>query len=630
MAIPQTQELMLPILELHASGIEYLKQELINDVAQHLNRPEWVDMSTGNPNQALFHKRVTRAQDYLIHAHMLMTTAEGTIIGPRGAEIVANPPAKLNLHYLAQYPEFTQFLTTSEATEDPELREIIRFLNMTADYGPVNANSDMSTVVVMAESSTPAPAVAERSTSLPTDSIISAPPPVATPPPPPSIAPQPSPQATPSLNSQELLMALAALQQMNNQQANGNGATKSVVDDDHGPEYKRVVSDKTNAAAFQKQPVNITLLALFRILESYFQHPWLYLSPILVMTIACFTYFALEEPNYVSEGVISIQSDTLLENVAGIGDSGFNWVTPAQATSDEFNELMQTDAFVRLIVQQTPLEGRMDDGEDAIEETIQDTRDALIILPLGANQVRLTADYRVPEIAHKIAEGAVNAFIQWKIDSDKQDSISARVFLENLIPEYEAEYNEAIANLESFLLQNPEPLRGNRPALEQLQIERLETEVGQSYNRLITAEENLEEIRLQEVIAEGTTKQTYTIVDYPLEPATPEIYLEDVVTIVAIFASVGITLTVLGIIGNSLLDRTMRLPIDARYVTDLPVLAVIDNLSDKDAKKGLKGLIDRLIREVSSKLSKDKGEDKEKEKPNAKSTKSKKKQEAAS
>ena len=335
------------------------------------------------------------------------------------------------------------------------------------------------------------------------------------------------------------------------------------------------VTVKRNPDAFKKQPVNLTIMALLRVVETFFQRPLTYFLPIVIMAIACTAYFVLETPPFISQGIISVQSGTLIENVAGVDTGGFSWVTPAQATSDEFAELLQTDAFIRLIVQQTPLEDQMSQGEEVIEQTITEARDAISVFALGSNQIRLSAEYRNPEVAHKLAEGAVNAFIQWKIDSDQQDSISARVFIENLIPEYEADYNEAIAALEGYLLQHPEPLRGNRPAIEELQIERLQTEIGQSYDRFIGAQESLEQIRLQEVIAEGTTRQTYTIVDYPRVPRNPEVYFEDYITVIAIFVSVGLTLTVMGIVGNSFIDRSMRLPIDARYVTDLEVLAVV-------------------------------------------------------
>ena len=535
MAIPETQELMSPILKLLADGKDYRIRELVSKLAEELElTDEELKELTPDGNQTKFYSRVTGARSYLNHAKILGGPRRGVSrITDRGLEIVNNPPEKITLRYLAQFPEFLDYLMNSQtAAKDPDLRTLLKTLQTEAIQ-----DEELTEI----KENEPEPAFVTES---------------------------------------QLLQVLANLTTFNQEK-------EAQAKEDFVEEPVSGVTVKRNPDAFKKQPVNITVMALLRIVETYFQHPWLYLVPILVMTLACAAYFFLEKPPYISEGIISVQSDTLIENVAGIDTGGFNWVTPAQATSDEFNELLQTDAFIRLIVQQTPrLEATMDDGEEAIEDTITDAREAIIVFALGSNQIKLTAEYREPQTAHKLAEGAVNAFIQWKINSDKQDSISARIFIENLIPEYELEYNNAIEALEGYLIQFPEPLRGNRPAIEELQIERLQTEVSQAYNRFINAQENLEQIRLQEVIAEGTTKQTYTIVDYPSEPRKPEIYFADIATVIAIFAALGLTLTVMGVVGNSLIDRSMRLPIDARYVTDLEILAVVP--APPTVKRGLR------------------------------------------
>ena len=531
MAIPETQELMLPILQLLTDENDYRIRDLVAKLAEELDLSE-DDLRELTPggSQAKFYSRVTGARSYLTNAKLLDSPKRGVSrITKMGHEIAANPPEDFNLNFLTSIPEFVEYLRTSRsAAKDPELRALLKALEMEEAEKKAEAEVEKEEEVT------------EEAGSFVTE--------------------------------KQLLGVISGLSALNPQTAQPEVKKEEEV------KVNKIflpTARKRNPDAFKKQPVNVTLMALFRIMENYFQHRWIYLSPLLIMAISCAVYFILEKPNYVSEGIISVQSDTLIENVAGIGDDGFNWVTPAQATTDEFSELLQTDAFIRLIIQQTPLEASMDDGEQAIEETILDAREAIWVVPLGSNQVKLNAEYRVADVAHNLAEGAVNTFIQWQIDSAKQDSISARVFLENLIPEYEADYNAAIEALEGYLLQNPEPLRGNRPALEQLQIDRLQTEVGQAYDRYITAQENLEQIRLQEVIAEGTTRQTYTIVDYPLKPRTPEIYFVDVVTVVAIFVAVGVTLTAIGVIGSTALDRSIRLPIDARYVTDLTVLGVI-------------------------------------------------------
>lgn len=523
MAIPETQELMLPILQLLADQKDYRIRDLVAKLAEHLNlTDEDLHELTPGGSQAKFYSRVTGARSYLTHANLLGAPRRGiSRITESGLQLIESPPENLDLPFLATIPEFIDYLMTSRtAAKDPQLRKLLQ-----------NLRDEQSI-----DEKTESPDQEEN------DDYIT---------------------------EKQLLNVISGFGALNTQ---GTSTDTSNLEQQLP---KRRTRHKINPDAFKKQPVSITLMALFRIMENYFQHRWLYLLPIFIAAISCGVYFALEKPSYLSEGIISVKSGTLIENVAGIDDGGFSWVTPAGATAGEFNELLQTDAFVRLIIQQTPLEAYMDEGNVTVAETIQEARDAISVYTLGSNQIKVEAEYRIPTISYKLAESAVNSFVQWQIDADKQDTITARVFLENLIPEYESDYNNAIESLEGYLLQNPEPLRGNRPALEELQINRLQTEVSQAYDRYITAQDNLEQIRLQEVIAEGTTRQTYTIVDYPQPPLDPEIYFTDIVTIVVVFAAVGITLTVLGIIGNTALDTAVRLPIDARYITDLPVLGVV-------------------------------------------------------
>ncbi|MDV7397508.1 Wzz/FepE/Etk N-terminal domain-containing protein, partial [Arthrospira platensis SPKY1] len=100
-------------------------------------------------------------------------------------------------------------------------------------------------------------------------------------------------------------------------------------------------------------------LVTLRILESYFQHRWLYFLP-LVLMIGLGAYYAFDaKPTYTAKGVLYVETQSYLAsltNVSGTGSDPAWWKTPAQVTNEEIGELLQTDAFVRAIIRQTDLE----------------------------------------------------------------------------------------------------------------------------------------------------------------------------------------------------------------------------------------------------------------------------------
>lgn len=335
-------------------------------------------------------------------------------------------------------------------------------------------------------------------------------------------------------------------------------------------------------------PAMFTLLAVMRFLENWFQNFWLYLIPFILMLGAYAASFYILEDEFVSKGVLFVQTETLIDQVASLGDDNVNFfLSPSQQTADEIDELLNTDSFIRLIISQTPtLEAEMVKGDKIVRETIADVRDSIAVNITGSNNVEVSVSWTDQEIAWKTATATMNSYIEWKINSDKRDSFAAREFLENLVPQYQNEYRAAVQGLEEFLIQNPEPFRGERPEIEQLQINQLEVAAQTSFDRFQAASDNLEQIRLEEAIIEGKTTQSYTIVDSPKIPVEEEGGLVRKVVTAAVFVTLGIVLSLLAIISSTLFDRSLRFPIESPSSLGLPVLSSVKRVKNIDQLSG--------------------------------------------
>lgn len=115
MAIPDFQTLMLPVLRFMADGSEHSTQDAVAALADQfgLTEDERAERLKSGPTR-VFANRVGWAVSYLKQAAALLSPARGRYaIGNRGREILASPPDRITIRYLAEVsPEFREFRAT--------------------------------------------------------------------------------------------------------------------------------------------------------------------------------------------------------------------------------------------------------------------------------------------------------------------------------------------------------------------------------------------------------------------------------------------------------------------------------------------------------------------------------------
>jgi capsular polysaccharide biosynthesis protein len=316
-------------------------------------------------------------------------------------------------------------------------------------------------------------------------------------------------------------------------------------------------------------------IVLLRLLESYFRHRWLYVLPIVIVVVAGGVYVLSMPPEYSASGQIYVSQENLLANLTSTSSSGSWWSSAAQVTVTEIDELIGTQAFVRTVIQKTDLEPRMSLGPESIDETITHVRDILSTRAVGDKLVEISATGDDPNIVYQVVISTMDAYVQWKINSGYQESIAARTFFDNLIAPYQSDVDKTRSDLVSFLTAHPNPVRGDRPPAEQMELDRLQQSVQKAEDRLSSARNNEESARLSQVQSESVTKQTYMVIDQPQMPQVAALSSKTILTNMVIFLAVGVFLMVVGVAGGALLDRSLRFPIDVRHGLSLPVLAMV-------------------------------------------------------
>ncbi|MCB9420727.1 MAG: lipopolysaccharide biosynthesis protein [Ardenticatenaceae bacterium] len=316
-------------------------------------------------------------------------------------------------------------------------------------------------------------------------------------------------------------------------------------------------------------------LAVLRLLESYFRHRWLYLLPIVLLTILGGVYIVTAKPEYRARGVVYVQQETLLSSLTAVAPDGFTWMTAADASASQLNELLQTDSFVRAIIMETDLEENMNMGRDAVVETILKVRESVWAQSIGSNQMLITASSENAEIAYQLVNAVVENHIQWQVNASRQDSVAAQEFFADLIEKYQQDLETTQQELDDYLILHPEPVRGDRPETEVLAISRLQSKVDLATNRYSSALDKEEEARLALAQTESVIRQTYFLIDAPSLPEDTETSKKDLAITLAIFMVAGGVLSVIGVVGGALIDRTFRFPSDVEHLLELPVLTSI-------------------------------------------------------
>lgn len=122
MAIPDFQSLMLPLLRSLENGSERSTQETLDALAKNLRLNE-ADVTQPMPSRKapLFTNRVAWAKLHLKRARLIDSPRRGVYrITERGLEVLRTPPDRINLAYLARFPEYAEFRTRSRASTDGE------------------------------------------------------------------------------------------------------------------------------------------------------------------------------------------------------------------------------------------------------------------------------------------------------------------------------------------------------------------------------------------------------------------------------------------------------------------------------------------------------------------------------
>lgn len=127
MAIPNFQEITLPLLKIAGDGKVHVLAHVRKQLAKHfgLSATEEEELLPSG-RQTRFANRVAWAKVYMQRGGLLSSPGRGQFqITERGREVLANPPANIDIKFLERFPEFLEFRSrpTESSTEAGEAND---------------------------------------------------------------------------------------------------------------------------------------------------------------------------------------------------------------------------------------------------------------------------------------------------------------------------------------------------------------------------------------------------------------------------------------------------------------------------------------------------------------------------
>ncbi len=314
---------------------------------------------------------------------------------------------------------------------------------------------------------------------------------------------------------------------------------------------------------------------LLRITESYFRHPLLYLLPILVMLILGAVWLTVREETYIARGSIAVNTNTVTEKSLGIGANNFFWKTPAEATAQQFDELLSSDAMIRAIISYTDLESDLADPTVTQDSVIESARNSVWVAPIGHQHFAVYGSGETPEVAYQLVEATMSVYLDWHRSLDLVDARSSVDFFTSVYDADMADFEDAQAKLEEFLVNNPEPVRGDRTQIEEVEIKNLERNANDASVRVASSRTRLAYSEQVFELAQTEAGDNYQVVDRPGMPTDPAQSLTQSIVSVALFGALGVVLSGMFLAFNALRDHTLRYPVDIAESFGIVTLARI-------------------------------------------------------
>ena len=310
---------------------------------------------------------------------------------------------------------------------------------------------------------------------------------------------------------------------------------------------------------------------LLRLADTFFRRWFLYLIPfVLLAGVGGFTA-ARSESRYKSEGVMYVESQTLLANLTQARDTPASYKSPSTLATEQLGSLIRTDGFMKRIVKAA----KVGDSVTSGLITLGELRSSISVGADGDHLVKVAASSTNSETASLLVSSTIETFTNWVIEANVAESNAAKLFLDTLLTSYRTQVSSAHQTLDEFVSTHPEADVAKRTLANQIEFERLTAASNVEEARLAAAINKREDARLATEQTKSDVTQRLRLVDAPEVSAAPVSSRKQAALAAVIFALLGLFLSAGATLAASATDRSIRFASDITDRLGVPVLSII-------------------------------------------------------
>jgi|GEM_PF-4771853 len=314
----------------------------------------------------------------------------------------------------------------------------------------------------------------------------------------------------------------------------------------------------------------------FRVAESFFRRWPLYLLPLLLLIGVGVLQASRVTAQFRSVGVLNVASNPLLSDVSPLGVTGAtSFETPSAATTRMINELLRTEVFVRSVAEHAGLKGAL----EANLVTIDQIRARVGASSTGTRLLDVSASWPDATTAVQLVISTIDQYTDHVLQGQIKNSKEAETFYTDLASGYSKALADAQDALKNYVVANPAPRIGERPAEQTLTMQTMQGVITQAQTQLTNAENKIEEAKLATQQARNQTGDSLQLVDPPEVPTAPaSVHRQQAITL-AVYLFLGLFVVVAMLLVSSLLDRAVRSAEDIDVATGLAVVATVPSIA---------------------------------------------------
>jgi uncharacterized protein involved in exopolysaccharide biosynthesis len=301
----------------------------------------------------------------------------------------------------------------------------------------------------------------------------------------------------------------------------------------------------------------------------FFRHPWLHLLPLFLMLAVGVTRAVDHDTQYRATATMSARDQSLLSDVTATNDSNFRSQTEAERAVGQIGLLLGTDPFLRTIATAA--------GEPA-DTRLGPLRASVGTSVIGDSLVQVSVTTRDPELARRIADATVKSYIDYVARTSVEEGTDTEAKTTALVTKAEADRNAANDAVKEFLTEHPNAVGANAPPVLAQDLLLRQSEFQLAEQRYSAARAAQDQADREAGTAGDVVRQRLALLIPAVAPQAPEPVLRTMVLTIALFAVLGLLLSLAGVVLAGSLDRTVRVPDDVTAQWGLEVVAVIPDV----------------------------------------------------